>query len=62
MEIPFKRVVWNEHEAVLLVDTYEKVRNGVVFRDKALVDLSKRLRNRIVCMCRGLYLYRNRNT
>ena len=47
MEIPFKRVVWNEHEAVLLVDTYEKVRNGVVFRDKALVDLSKRLRNRM---------------
>lgn len=48
MEIPFKRVVWNEHEAVLLVDTYEKVRDGVVSRDKAIVNLSKRLRNRMV--------------
>lgn len=47
MEIPLKRVVWNEHEAALLVDTFEKVRNGAVFRDKALVDLSKRLRNRM---------------
>lgn len=48
MEIPFKRVVWNEHEAVLLVDTFEKVRDGVVSRDKAIVNLSKRLRNRMV--------------
>lgn len=48
MEIPFKRVVWNEHEAALLVDTFEKVRNGVVSRDKAIVNLSKRLRNRMV--------------
>ena len=48
MEIPFKRVVWNEHEAALLVDTFEKVREGVVSRDKAIVNLSKRLRNRMV--------------
>lgn len=48
MEIPFKRVVWNEHEAALLVDTFEKVRDGVVSRDKAIVNLSKRLRNRMV--------------
>lgn len=48
MEIPFKRVVWNEHEAALLVDTFEKVRAGVVSRDKAIVNLSKRLRNRMV--------------
>lgn len=48
MEIPFKRVVWNEHEAVLLVDTFEKVRGGAVSRDKAIVNLSKRLRNRMV--------------
>ena len=48
MEIPFKRVVWNEHDAVLLVDTFEKVRDGVVSRDKAIVNLSKRLRNRMV--------------
>lgn len=41
MEIPFKRVVWNEHEAALLVDTFEKVREGVVSRDKAIVNLSK---------------------
>ena len=33
MEIPFKRVVWNEHEAALLVDTFEKVRgNHSIFR------------------------------
>ena len=38
MEIPFKRVVWNEHEAALLVDTFEKVREGVVSRDKAIVN------------------------
>ncbi len=48
MEIPFKRVVWNEHEAALLVDTFEKVRDGVVSRDKAIVNLSKRIRNRMV--------------
>ena len=48
MEIPFKRVVWYEHEAALLVDTFEKVRDGVVSRDKAIVNLSKRLRNRMV--------------
>ena len=48
MEIPFERVVWNEHEAALLVDTFEKVRDGVVSRDKAIVNLSKRLRNRMV--------------
>ena len=48
MEIPFKRVVWNEHEAALLVDTFEKVRDGVFSRDKAIVNLSKRLRNRMV--------------
>lgn len=48
MEIPFKRVVWNEHETALLVDTFEKVREGVVSRDKAIVNLSKRLRNRMV--------------
>ncbi|MDH6344121.1 hypothetical protein M2480_002563 [Parabacteroides sp. PFB2-12] len=48
MEIPFKRVVWNEHEAALLVDTFEKVRNGVASRDKAIIYLSKRLRNRMV--------------
>ena len=48
MEIPFKRVVWNDHEAALLVDTFEKVRDGVVSRDKAIVNLSKRLRNRMV--------------
>lgn len=47
MEIPFKRVVWNEHETALLVDTFEKVRNGVISRDKAILNLSKRLRNRM---------------
>lgn len=48
MEIPFKRIVWNEYETALLVDTFEKVRDGVVSRDKAIVNLSKRLRNRMV--------------
>ena len=48
IEIPFKRVVWNEHEAALLVDTFEKVRKGIVSRDKAIVELSKRLRNRMI--------------
>lgn len=48
IEIPFKKVIWNEHEAALLVDTFEKVRNGIVFRDKAIVELSKRLRNRMI--------------
>lgn len=48
IEIPFKRVVWNEHEAALLVDTFEKVRKGIVSRDKAIVELSKRLRSRMI--------------
>lgn len=48
MEIPFKRVVWNEHEAALLVDTFEKVRDGIISRNKAIVNLSKRLRNRMI--------------
>lgn len=48
MEIPFKRVVWNEHEATLLVDVYERVRSGVVSRDQAIANLSERLRNRMV--------------
>ena len=34
--------------AELRVDTFEKVREGVVSRDKAIVNLSKRLRNRMV--------------
>lgn len=48
MEIPFKSVVWNEHEIALLVDTFEKVREGVISRNKAIVNLSIRLRNRMV--------------
>lgn len=48
MEIPFKKVVWNEHETALLVDTFEKVRDGVISRENAIVNLSKRLRNRMI--------------
>lgn len=48
MEIPFKMVVWNKHETALLVDTFEKVRDGVISRENAIVNLSKRLRSRMV--------------
>ena len=44
MEIPFKRIVWNEHEAALLVEVYEKVHGGFVKRPDAISQLSKRLR------------------
>lgn len=38
------RVSWNQYEAVLLVDTYVKVRSGVLERNDAVVQLSKLLR------------------
>lgn len=38
------RVSWNQYEAVLLVDTYVKVRSGVLERNDAVVQLSKSLR------------------
>ena len=48
MEIQFKKVLWNEHEAALLIEVYEKVQNGIVSRDQAISQLSKRLRNRMI--------------
>ncbi len=56
------RIPWNQQEAVLLVDTYIKVRDGVVPRKEAVSQLSKLLRE--YGASRGIEIdeiYRNEN-
>lgn len=48
MDIPFKRIVWNEHETSLLIDAFEQVRCHAISRNEAITHLSKRLRNRMI--------------
>ena len=48
MEIPFKKELWNEHEAVLLIEIQKKIQEGAVSRIQAVSYLSERLRNRMI--------------
>ena len=47
MVLPFVKTDWNRYEAVLLVDTFERVVSGEISRKVAVKLLSYRLRNRM---------------
>ena len=62
MNSPFVRISWNKYEIVLLIDTYNSVKSGIVSKKEAISGLAERLRYGITR--RGIEVnekYRNEN-